>query len=59
MAGRTRNTIRMPAKIISIKWTIVMRVTSFGGARSGNAAAVSIDDIPHTEEKRKRFATRA
>jgi len=34
-------------------------VTSFGGARSGKAAAVSIDDIPHTEEKRKRFATRA
>src|SRR2546422_11595968 len=57
MDGRTTKTIKMPPRIISTKWTIVRRGTSFGGARRGKAAAGSIEDIPHTEEKRKKVAT--
>src|SRR3989475_12586529 len=54
MAGRTTKIMKLPARIISTRWTTVRRVTSFGGVRRGKAAAISIGEHPsygRNEEK--------
>src|SRR5437899_12834402 len=54
MAGRTMKIMKLPARIISTRWTTVRRVTSFGGGRTGKAAAISIGEHPsygRNEEK--------